>query len=205
MEIRNYPMAGLEVRAASETDQTNRAAGYAAVFNSLSHDLGGFREVIAPGAFTRSLADASSGALNIFALWAHNNAQPLGSTQSGKLVLNEDERGLAFELDTRRFTPAQIDSLTDGELRMSFGFIVRQDEWRKDNDGSIIRTLIDVELPEISFVINPAYPDTCAAKRSLENWEASQATEQPVKIPHPHLGELKRKALSAALQARGRV
>lgn len=205
MEIRNFDMAGIEVRTATEADQSNRASGYAAIFNSASHDLGGFREFIAPGAFSRSLADASSGALNIFALWSHDNSQPLGSTQTGKLSLSEDERGLAFDLDTKRFTPAQLDALADNELRMSFGFIVRADEWRKEDDGQITRTLMDVELLEVSFVINPAYPDTSAAKRSLEAWRTLQVEEQPVVDLSSKIASMTVRALQASLGARGKL
>jgi hypothetical protein len=42
--------------------------GYAAVFNKPSHDLGGFREVIKPGAFKRTLADSA----HVVALNNHN-------------------------------------------------------------------------------------------------------------------------------------
>lgn len=205
MEIRNFDMADVEVRATTEADQSNRASGYAAVFNSASHDLGGFREFIAPGAFARSLNDASTGALNIFALWSHDNSQPLGSTQTGKLSLSEDERGLAFDLDTKRFTPAQLDALADNELRMSFGFIVRADEWRKEDDGQITRTLADVELLEVSFVINPAYPDTSAAKRSMEAWRSSQDDEQPIIYLNSKIAAMTIRALEASLGARGKL
>jgi HK97 family phage prohead protease len=176
LETRNYALSGLEVRAA-DSDGSGKAAGYAAVFNSESFDLGGFIEVIAPGAFARSLTRAASGDINIFALWSHDNSIPLGSTGAGKLRLSEDERGLAFELDTKRFTPAQLDALADNELRMSFGFMVREQEWRELEDGTYVRTLKDVELTEVSFVINPAYPDTNAAKRSLDDWREQRAAE----------------------------
>lgn len=215
MEKRNYDLSGLEVRAPSD-DGTGKAGGYAAVFNSDSHDLGGFVEVIEPGAFKRSLAQAQAGTLNIFALWAHSYAQPLGSTGSGKLSLSEDERGLAYELDTKRFTPAQLDSLADGELRMSFGFTVREQEWKELEDGSILRTLKEVDLVEVSFVINPAYPDTSAAKRSLDKWQEGRVTpatvaEEIAEAFEEHkafdrtLIDCRMRAVDAIIRARGKL
>ncbi|WP_334185094.1 HK97 family phage prohead protease [Novosphingobium sp.] len=182
-ETRHFALSGVEIRAKTD-DHAGQATGYAAVFNSDSHDLGGFVERIAPGAFARSLKEAAAGDANVFALWAHRDDQPLGSTSSGKLVLSEDEHGLAFSLDTTRMNALQFDALRDGDLRMSFGFRVREDNWRELNDGTIERTLIEVDLFEISFVISPAYPATEAAMRSLESWRAAKV-EMKVEIENP--------------------
>src|SRR5262245_41654043 len=82
-------------------------SGYAAVFNSLSEEMGPpsrrFRERLMPGAFTNTL----QGGQNVFAYWNHGlaggaapqNTMPLGSTGDGSLCLREDAHGLAFELD----------------------------------------------------------------------------------------------------------
>lgn len=175
-ETRNFTLTNVEVRGTSD-DGAGRASGYAAVFDSDSHDLGGFIERIAPGAFRRSLEAATAGEANIYALWAHRDDSPLGSTGSGKLVLREDAHGLAFEMDTTRMTPAQLDALRDGDLRMSFGFRVVQQEWREGDAGRVERTLLDVDLFEISFVISPAYPSTEAALRSLDAWRSERTGE----------------------------
>jgi HK97 family phage prohead protease len=171
MEIRNIPLATVELRAETETDTAKRAGGYAAVFNSDSHDLGGFIERIAPGAFKRTLDEAARKTTNIYALWAHDNSQPLGSTRSGKLVLSEDARGLVFDLDISRFNSAQRGALEDQDLQMSFGFRVKEQLWEDREDGQIIRTLLDVDLSEVSFVTVPAYPQTDAALRSMDAWK----------------------------------
>ena len=172
-ETRHFALADVEIRAKTD-EQEGRATGYAAVFNSDSYDLGGFVERIAPGAFANSLRAATDGETNIYALWAHRDDQPLGSTGSGKLTLSEDEHGLAFSMDTTRMSAMQLDALRDGDLRMSFGFRVREDNWRESEDGFYERTLIEVELFEVSFVISPAYPATEAGIRSLNEWRSAK-------------------------------
>lgn len=179
-ETRHFTLTDVEIRSA-EGGEAARAKGYAAVFDSDSHDLGGFVERIQKGAFARSLSEADNGTWNIYALWAHDVAEPLASTRGGKLILTEDDHGLAFEMDVTRMTPAQLDALKDGDLQMSFGFSVRDQNWKEDEEGKIDRTLIDVDLHEISFVICPAYPETEAALRSLTEWRAANdQIDQPV-------------------------
>jgi HK97 family phage prohead protease len=72
---------------------TTTVSGYAAVFNSMSRDLG-FREVIHPQAF-RS-CDMSE----CLALWMHSQEHlPLGRQSAGNLRLSTDRLGLRFEAD----------------------------------------------------------------------------------------------------------
>lgn len=170
-EVRYLKEAALEIRA---TEDSKKARGYAAVFESNSHDLGGFVERIAKGAFARSLDEASKNETNIYGFWQHDSHYPLGSTRSGKLSLVEDDHGLAFELDTSRFNEMMVGALEDGDLQMSFGFRVRKQEWltvEHDTHTDYERILQDVELTEISLVTHPAYPATDAGLRSLEQFK----------------------------------
>lgn len=174
--------AKIETRAAEDSTPEQRfLEGYASVFSSDSEDLGGFREQIAPGAFTRSLKAVADGDLVVHALWSHDWSQPLGSTRSGKLTLEEDDTGLRFKLDVSRMTPAQLDAATDNDLRMSFGFRVLEQTWEETAD-QVNRTINDLDLFEVSPVIMPAYPNTSAAIRSLNAWRAEKAPAQPAEI-----------------------
>ncbi len=179
IETRSFAIRDLTIDAQAE-GQPKRLTGYAAVFNADSEDLGGFIERIAPGAFDRSLAEAARGERSIFALWGHDNRQPLGSTKGGKLTLTRDDRGLKFDLDVTRFTPAQLDAARDGDLKVSFGFSAKVQEWN-DAASPVIRTLIDVDLFEISPVIDPAYPQTEAALRSLSEFRSNVKAEEIAK------------------------
>lgn len=196
-EIRNFSIGEVEFRAPD--DKPQRATGYAAVFASDSHDLGGFVERIAPGAFARSLVEAGAETINVHALWSHDDSLPLGSTRSGKLTLVEDSHGLRFDLDIARFTPAQLDALRDGDCQMSFGFVVREQSWLENDDGTVIRTLIDLDLREISFVINPAYPSTDAALRSMSDWRSEEEGE--VNLEYIDVTTMLKRALSAIARA----
>lgn len=153
-----------------------RIGGYAAVFNSLSADLGGFRELVLPGAFAKSLA---SGA-DVHALHSHKPELILGRLSAGTLLLAEDQRGLSFELELPE-TQAGNDvlaSVARGDLKgASFAFKTPKggDRWTQ-HKGETVRELRKVELHEISVVADPAYADTEVARRAL-------AANEPVAFP----------------------
>lgn len=167
-----------ELRAVDENG-VRHIVGYAAVFNSLSEDLGGFRERIAPGSFARALKED-----DVRALMNHNSDFVLGRNKSGTLTLEEDSHGLKIDCvppDTQWARDLLV-SIERGDIdQMSFGFCVR---WYPNGsrgvnwtveDGEDIRTLTDVELFDVSPVTYPAYPDTQVAVRSHESWKESAA------------------------------
>jgi HK97 family phage prohead protease len=82
----------VETRAA---DNGWRGGGLAAVFDDLSHNLGGFREVIDHGAFRKVLASKP----DVRALFNHDANYLLGRTTAGTLRLKEVGKGLDYEFD----------------------------------------------------------------------------------------------------------
>jgi HK97 family phage prohead protease len=160
---RRYLTQPIEIRKKGESPAL---VGYAARFNSLSEDLGGFREVIAPGAFSGSLADAS---IEVKALFNHDPNLVLGSTSARTLALSEDENGLHVEIvppDTT--TGRDVAALVArGDVnKMSFGFRTILDNWKVES-GQVVRTLLDVQVFDVSPVTYPAYPETEIGVRDL--------------------------------------
>ena len=154
----------MEVRTAADGKVVQ---GYAAVFNSRSAEMWGMFEEIAPGAFKRSLGTKDH---DIVGLWSHDTSRPLASRDAGTLKLSEDKRGLSFEMDLSAgpsWVADAYEAIRTGTVRkMSIGFSVLGEEWRKES-GAAIRTLTDVELFEVSPVVFPAYGDTEAEAREL--------------------------------------
>lgn len=158
-EIRSL-VQPLEKRANGQT-----LAGYAAVFGGEADIGGSFREVIAPGAFTQTLKTA-----DVRAYFDHDRGRVLGRMSAGTLRLTEDARGLAVEIDLPDTTDGRdVRTLIErGDITgMSFGFIVRHDEWDETSNPPT-RTIHAVELREVSVVSEPAYGDTSIALRSFE-------------------------------------
>jgi HK97 family phage prohead protease len=154
-----------EIRA----DESGKLTGYASVFNSVSDDLGGFREVVRPGAFSRTIKNGS----DVRALWNHDPNFVLGRTKSGTLTLAEDAHGLHVEIDPPACQWANdlMESIRRGDVsQMSFGFYVIQDGWVQDPDDNTktIRELREVQLFDVSPVTYPAYPDTEISARALQ-------------------------------------
>lgn len=170
LEKRSLPITELRV---IETGDKRKITGYAAVFDSMSQDLGGFKEKIKRGAFKDALKQSDTRAQ-----WNHDSNIVLGRTSSGTLKMKEDKRGLSIEIDPPRWAEPYMESIERGDVnQMSFGFIVGKDQW-EEREGETIRTLIDIaELPDVSIVPYPAYMDTSVAIRSLEEWRNKDKEE----------------------------
>ncbi len=170
IERRAVPAAELRIIA----DDAPRITGHAALFDSLSEDLGGFRERIRPGAFAETLAQD-----DVRALFNHDPNLILGRNRAGTLRLIEDGRGLKIEIDPPDTQSARdlMVSIARGDItQMSFGFAVKPDGqlWEKDAEGRVLRTLTSVRLFDISPVVFPAYPETAVAVRMLQVWHNAQ-------------------------------
>lgn len=156
-----------EIRVSTGANGAVVLAGYAVIFNSPSVDLGGFTEIVASGTFSRTLRESP----DILCLRDHVPSQLLGRTTAGTLTLNQDSKGLAFSVSLPN-TPIALDTAENIRLgnldACSFGFSVPQggDKWVTTSDGSIVRTLNDVDLAEISITSFAAYPATSVNLRS---------------------------------------
>lgn len=142
-----------------------RAVGYAARFDALSQNLGGYVERIAPGTFRKTLQEA-----DIRALFNHDPNMVLGRNRSGTLRLEEDSDGLRYEIDlpdTR--TGQEVATLLErGDVSgSSFGFRMIDEEWGETEDGFPVRTLKQVALRDVGPVTFPAYSDAESALRSF--------------------------------------
>lgn len=164
------------VKIERRDDKPPRLVGHAAVFNSLSEDLGGFREQILPGAFLEALEKD-----DIRALWNHDANYVLGRKASGTLRLAEDVRGLAIEIDLpdtptiRDLVQAPIERGDVNHMSFQFGLRPGGQDWAKDDEGRVVRTLKKLRLFDVSPVTFPAYRQTDIAVRELRAWQASQS------------------------------
>ena len=161
-----------------DEDGARRVSGYAAVFDLLSEDLGGFRELIRPGAFAKTLQES-----DVRALWNHDSNYPLGRTSAGTLRLWEDEHGLGFELALPETSYGKdlAESMRRGDVReMSFAFVAVREDWKAAEGTVVQRDLVEVKLYEVSPVVFPAYPQTSAQVRA----KVEEFTGTPAQVGH---------------------
>lgn len=145
-------------------DESGPIVGYAAVFNQLSVDLGGFRELIRPGAFATAIRED-----DVRALWNHDSNYVLGRNTAGTLTLQEDDHGLRVRVDppATQWAEDLRQSIRRGDVnQMSFAFQTVEDRWQRE-DGENRRELIEVRLYDVSPVTYPAYEGTAVSARAL--------------------------------------
>ncbi len=156
------------------TIKGRKLIGHAAVFNTPTV-VDGFTEIVAPGAFAETLRTGG----DVLALVDHDTGRLLARLSSGTLVLNEDGKGLAFEIRLPDTTLARdvLELAERGDLGgMSFGFRVPPGG---DVISNGVRTLNRIELAEVSVVHAwPAYPNTTVEprqKRDTPRLDAARA------------------------------
>lgn len=157
-------VATAELRLQRDGHGTPVVTGYAIVFDSLSEDLGGFRERVKVGAVTRSLREGA----DVRALVDHDPSKILGRNLAGTLRIKPNAKGVLVEIDAPDTQTGRdiVKSIDRGDVTgMSFAFTTRSDEWHME-DGTPIRELLDVDLHDVSVVTYPAYPATDVAVRA---------------------------------------
>lgn len=165
--------------------------GHAAVFNSLSEDLGGFQERIHKNAFDDVLDN------DVRAFFNHDPNHLLARTSSGTLKLAVDEKGLKYEFSVPDTSSGRdlLVSMERGDIsQSSFAFTIEDDSWDQE-DGIDIRTINKVKrLYDVSPVSIPAYPganDLAVAQRSLAiNNETKQRKDEEIDLIKRNLLEL---------------
>ena len=163
-----------ELRASTE----NRTlAGYAAVFNEFSENMGGFFEVIEPGAFDDVLGE------DVRCLYNHDANFVLGRTASNTLTLSVDEKGLKYvcQLPDTQQARDLIQSVERGDVNQcSFKFQVKDQDWYDDDQRGWVRSISKVlHLYDVGPVTFPAYHTTEATVRSFEEARSSKAGDNP--------------------------
>jgi uncharacterized protein len=164
----------LEIRAGRAMPYIS---GYASLFNVLSTDLGGYRERISRGAFSRSLREKA----DVLSLVAHDTGKVLGRISAGTLQLSTDSRGLHARTDPPATGLAKhiVAGIRRGDIcGMSFAFIATNDNWDIEG-GVLVRTVSDLRLYDVSVCANPAYEETSAV---VEDRSAGSAAAAIVKL-----------------------
>jgi HK97 family phage prohead protease len=171
-----------ELVVESRADGRTSIVGYAAVYNRLSLDLGGFKEEILPGAFDKILG-RQRGRQDVVALFNHDSNIVLGRTSSGTLELSSDEKGLKYVVTPPVSRADVLELIQRRDVRgSSFAFTVDKngESFRTGEDGKAVRQIREVSgLYDVGPVLVPAYPQTSAsvAMRSYEAWLAEQTQE----------------------------
>ena len=159
---RRFTSVPVEIRAGSDTKSIG---GYAAKFDRMSQNLGGFVERIAPGFFNKSRGDGWPG---VVARYNHDDNMLLGTIGGGTLRLGLDDVGLQYEVDVPSARADVYELVSRGDVRQSsFAFVAYEDEWTTSDQGFPLRTLVSGRLMDVAPVNTPAYEDTSVGLRSL--------------------------------------
>lgn len=182
----------LHVREAEGAEgQSRTITGYAILFGTPSEPLWSdgeseAREVIAPGAVTRELLDASDIKMTLF----HDNQLILARSNrgAGTLSYSIDEKGVSFEFDAPRTADGDkaLELVRRGDISgCSFafstyyydeGFVAREVEVRDGRSFITYRVDHITGIYDFTLTTDPAYAETSVEARSLgEEWHREQA------------------------------
>ncbi len=159
---RRYTLVPVELRARGEK---RAIGGYAAVFNRLSQNLGGFVEQVAPTFFNKSRGD---GWPDVLGGYFHDDNMLLGPPGGGTLRLSVDETGLLYDVDPPIARSDIVELVERGDVRKSsfaFRLFTDGDDWSMSDQGYPLRTLVSGQLVDVAPVNMPAYTDSSVGMR----------------------------------------
>lgn len=169
---RRFTTVPVEIRAGADNSKRT-IGGYAAKFERMSQNLGGFVERIAPTFFSKSRGDGWPG---VIARYNHDDNMVLGTIGGGTLRLLVDEIGLNYEVDLPQARADVYELVQRGDVRQSsFAFIAYEDDWTTSDQGFPLRTLVSGRALDVAPVNTPAYEDTSVGTRSIDGALASLA------------------------------
>jgi HK97 family phage prohead protease len=153
LERRAAPANGRQVKAFAlqlkAAGEDGSVEGYGAVFNTVDS----WDDVIAPGAFTASLAAHKAAGTMPAMLWQHDADDPIGvwtdMTQDAKGLRIKGQLCLETACGKEAFALLKMGAING----LSVGFVAKQWAYNENTD---VRTLTEIELWEVSLVTFPA-------------------------------------------------
>ena len=164
--------------AGSLTNSERVVEGYASIFNSRSVDLGGFTEVIEPGAFEGVIERSTT--LALMNHEAQRGVLARNVKGKGSLQLDVDEKGLHFRFESPKTELGNelLEMIQRSDIdTCSFAFTVAEEHWEKTEDKKYVRHIDKIDrLFDVSAVYSAAYPETsiAVAQRSLEAFKQEE-------------------------------
>ena len=190
----DYPDA---IRVETRDGEPPVITGISPPWDSLSVDLGGFREKFAPTAFD-SLVDRKAndprGKIDVPFLTDHLSHLITGRTSNGRLEIRKALKGLEYVHRPIQTTHGRDLAMLVADRTItgsSFAFTAAPDgeAWTEDEKGNVTRTVFRASgLYDISAVTYPAYPQSSIGTRSLPLWKnargivAARAEPRPLTI-----------------------
>lgn len=172
MEGREHRSSGLEVRSLEDIEV--RAAdgdwpltGAGIPYGRESRDMGGWREMFEPGAFSRVDDDVK-------VIWQHDPRYVFGRVGAGNARIWGTSSGIRYAAKPpdAQWARDAMESIRRGDVhRSSFGFRVPKGgaRWER-RDGYDLRVVSRAELVELGPQTHAAYDDTTAAVASRVAW-----------------------------------
>lgn len=180
MKIKEF---GFEIK---EVGEAGTFSGYGSTFGGQPDAYG---EVVAPGAFSKTLAQAEKDGVMPFMLWQHDPWQPIGVWEK----MEEDKKGLKVSgrllLDINQGREAHI-LLREKAIRgLSIGYREKKVE-EADVEKKKPRTLVELDLIEVSVVTRPANrrATVTAVKtddEAIEQWNRLQTIARKFRDQEP--------------------
>lgn len=176
----HYPDA---IRVEKRDGEAPVITGISPPWDSLSVDLGGFREKFAPTAFDGLVdrkANDPRGKIDVPFLTDHLSHLITGRTTNGRLELRKGLKGLEYlhrpiQTTHGRDLAMLVEDRTITGASFAFTTAPDGEAWTEDERGSVTRTVFRASgLFDISAVTYPAYPSSTIGTRSLDQWKAAR-------------------------------